>query len=137
MAKNQEPAVSNDTIRVLGVHPVTAREPCHLIELEVLAPGEQFDMALFTQPLPGRSRSSWQVPYMDRLMNLDGTKAITDLGSVFRNIPEMLSRTMRVVFYFHYLRTSESLESPFGPVLLPDETPIPRRLEFLHYEPVD
>ncbi len=120
-----------------SVFTLSPAESLHLIELEVEAPGEPFDMALFTQPWPGRSPSSWQVPYLDRLLNADGTKAITDLRSVFRNIPEMLYRTIRVVFYFHYLRTEEALESPFGPVSLPDETPIPRRLGFLRYEPVD
>ncbi len=128
---------SQEIIQVLGVYPVESEEPCDLIELTIDSPGEAFDMVAFAQKWPGKPRSSWQVAYMDQLLNAEGTRAITDLNSVFRNIPEMLDRKMRIAFFMHYLSPDAQLETPFGSVPLPRESPRPPRLEFMRYRPVD
>jgi hypothetical protein len=38
------------------------------------------------------------------------------------------------VFFFHYLDFSQPMQSPFGPLLLPNPSPCPERLSFVTYE---
>jgi hypothetical protein len=74
----------NAVARIVGVHPIEAPEPCHLCELVVEGEAQEFDFGEFTQPLTGRDRSYWQMPYDERLL--------------------LSSQTQRsYVFFFHYL----------------------------------
>jgi hypothetical protein len=98
---------------VLGVHPVKAREPVHLIEIELLADASHVDWRSFTQPFEGRDRSYWQVPY--------GEQPVPD-------------RPNSWCFFFHYLDTSRPLQSFAGDLVLPEETPVPPSLSFIKYE---
>jgi len=101
------------TVRVLGVHPVKADEPVHLVEIEMLADASTVDWCSFTQPCEGRDRSYWQVPYDER------------------PVP---GRPDHWCFYFHYLDTSRPLQSFAGDLALPAETPVPPSLQFIKYE---
>ena len=53
-------------VRVLGVHPIAAQEPVHLVEIEVIGVASEVDWGSFTQPMPGSSRDDWQAPYDER-----------------------------------------------------------------------
>jgi hypothetical protein len=98
--------------RIIGIHPVTADEPVHLVELEVAGSTDDFDFGEITQESPGQPRSNWQAVYDER-----------ELGE------------NRFAFFFHYLDTAKPLLSPFGPLSLPAETPIPEHLQGIEYEP--
>ena len=50
-------------MRIIGVHPIEASEPCHLIEVKFLQPNE-IDWSEFTQELPDQDRENWQVHTM-------------------------------------------------------------------------
>ena len=101
------------TVRVLGVHPVKAREPVHLVEIELLADASQVDWCSFTQPFEGRERSYWQVPYDEQ------------------PVP---GRPNNWCFFFHYLDTSRPLQSFAGDLPLPQVTPLPPTLSSIKYE---
>jgi hypothetical protein len=100
-------------MRVVGIHPVVAREPVHLIEIEVTSGELPVEWEAITQPIKGRDESYWQVPYDEReLPGPDG----------------------RWCFFFHYLDQSQPLSSSSGKLALPPETPVPDRLRFIGYE---
>ena len=100
-------------MRVVGIHPIVAREPVHLVEVEVASGELPVEWAAITQPVEGCDQSYWQVPYDER--ELDGSKG-------------------RWCFFFHYLDLSQPFLSPSGNIPLPPETPLPERLRFINYE---
>jgi hypothetical protein len=100
-------------IRVLGVHPIAAREPVHLIEIEVQG-ADDFDFGQVTEGMPDQPKENWQVAYDEREIASEGAK--------------------RFAFFFHHLDFGAQLETPFGPVSLPAATPIPSHLNTITYE---
>lgn len=98
-------------VRVIGIHPVPADEPVHLVELAVEGDADDFDFGEITQEVPGQPRSNWQAVYDER-----------DVGK------------NRFAFFFHYLDTTRPLLSPAGPLDLPPESPIPAHLQGIEYE---
>lgn len=100
---------------VIGVHPIQASEPVHLIELEMEGDIDDFDLGEVTQEEPGQPPSNWQVPYDEREIANQGGR-------------------VRYAFFFHFLDPSRPLLSPIGPLALPSETPVPDHLRDVHYE---
>ena len=100
-------------MRVVGIHPISAREPVHLIEVEVAASELPVEWGEVTQPIEGRDQSYWQVPYDER---------------------ELHGSNGRWCFFFHYLNLSRPLSSHVGDLKLPEPTPIPNHLRFMQYE---
>jgi len=98
-------------IRVLGVHPVDAREPVHLIEIR--AAGNEIDWNSITQTVEGKARDYWQAPYDEQ------------------QVPGSINRWC---FFFHYLDQTRPLSSAAGDLVLPTETPLPAHLQFMKYE---
>jgi len=102
-------------IVVLGVHPVEADEPCHLIEIMVEGVENRFDLGEITQEDPIQTRKNWQVPYDERLLEESAGQA-------------------RYAFFFHYLDLGRPLMTPFGRIPLPGPTQIPPHLLGIRYE---
>ena len=120
-------------VEVVGVYPVTAEEPCHLIELRIPGVSDVFNFGSFTQETPGQPRSHWQVPWMERILSADGTKILADDSGIKRK-PDLFRGDVRCVFFFHYLDTDRPLLTPFGKVDLPQPTAKPERLSDINYE---
>ena len=97
--------------RVIGVHPIAADEPVHLVELEVEGGTDDFDFGAVAQEVPGQPRHNWQAAYDERAVG-EG----------------------RVAFFFHYLDTAKPLFSPVGALALPPESPVPEHLRGIKYE---
>lgn len=85
----------------------------YLIEFQVDLPDAAIDWEEITQSIPGQPRSNWQVPYDEQLID---------------------KRSGRWAFFFHYLDVNRELESPVGPLTLPQPTPRPRHLSEIRYE---
>jgi hypothetical protein len=117
-------------IEVVGVHPVEASEPCHVIELQVEDAGASFDLAAMTQDLPGEPRDNWQVPWDEQFLEVGGGMPLEPADWRAR----APTGVFRVVFFFHYLDPGRPLLSPAGPLSLPRATPLPPRLAFLKYD---
>jgi len=101
--------------KIIGVHPIPADEPVHLIEFLVEGDGKDFDIGEVTQEDKAQPKSNWQVPYDERLLDeTDGTA--------------------RWAFFFHYLDFSKPLLTPFGSVPLPKPTQAPAHLQGIEYE---
>jgi len=120
-------------IEVIGVYPVTADEPCHLVELRVRGVQSVFDFGGFTQEMPDTPRSNWQVPWMERILSADGVKVIADDSEISQR-PELFRGDVRCVFFFHYLDAGRPLVTPFGEVRLTKPTDRPKRLSTIQYE---
>jgi hypothetical protein len=112
-------------IDVIGVYPVAAPEPCHLIEV-LIAEGNPGDaVESITQEIPGQPRDNWQVPYDEHFLTADPTNPE----------PPASETETRIAFFFHYLDLRRPLLTAAGPVQLPAPAPRPARLDFMHYEP--
>ncbi|MDH5507501.1 MAG: hypothetical protein OEZ02_09800 [Anaerolineae bacterium] len=106
-------------IRLLGVHPVAAEQPCHMIEIQ-LAAGviNEFDWMEVTQAVDELPQGNWQVAYDEQVV-------------------EETNEQTRYVFFFHYLDLKKPLRTSLGEISLPDETPPPQHLQGITYFPVD
>jgi hypothetical protein len=100
---------------IIGIHPVEADEPVHLIELLVEGDVDGFDIGEVTQETVGQPKMNWQVPYDDRLREESEGKS-------------------RYVFFFHYLDLMAPLLTPAGSLPLPRPTKIPAHLRDIEYE---
>jgi hypothetical protein len=121
------------TVEILGLHPVTAPEPCYLVELMVRGSSGRFDLSLITQPVSGKPRSEWQVPYGEKILDRRGEAVVWDLwqGPGEEGI---WTGDVRLAFFFHYLDLGSPLRTPFGDVALPAPADRPTRLSDLGYE---
>ncbi|MCA9265073.1 MAG: hypothetical protein KDA60_14535 [Planctomycetales bacterium] len=117
-------------IEIIGVYPIDACEPCHLFEILITDHNGVIDVGDFTQDWPGKPKSSWQVPWDERVLDATGEKDV--LGPFPREI--VADGDLRVVFFFHYLDFDRPLITPAGEIPVPAATDRPRRLDFLHYE---
>jgi hypothetical protein len=95
--------------KIIGVHPVEADEPVHLIELLVEGDGGAFDCDDVTQEVGDQPKSNWQVPYDVRVL-------------------EESDGGIRYAFFFHYTDLKKPLLTPAGPVQLPKPTNQPAHL---------
>jgi len=98
--------------RVVGVHPLVADDPVHLVELDIEGIADGFDFGEITQEVPGQPPSNWQAVYDER-----------EIGQ------------NRFAFFFHYLDTTKPLLSAACPLALPPESPVPEHLHGIEYEP--
>lgn len=126
----------NTTVEVVGVHPIRARGPVHLIEILVRGSTGVFDVGEFTQPTAGQPRPNWQVPWDERILDSRGESIVSTRFGVEKQ-PELWLGNVRMVFFFHYLNPTLPLRTPFGDVALPEQTRRPRRLRSMRYEPPD
>jgi hypothetical protein len=110
-----DPTEMKNIVRVVGVHPVPADEPVHLIEIELSGDIEAFDFGEITQALPDQRRENWQAAYDERELQ--------------RNL-----KSARFAFFFHYLDLRKALLTSWGPVNLPAESPAPKHLASIEYE---
>jgi hypothetical protein len=117
-------------VEIIGVYAVDAREPCHLVELRISDHIGEVDIGRFTQEWPGKDRSSWQVPWDERVLNEEGTKDA--MGRFPRNVP--VDGSARVAFFFHYLNFDRPLITPAGKIRIPDAGALPKRLRFMEYK---
>jgi hypothetical protein len=61
---------------IIGVYPVRAEVSCHLVELQFEDVRKRFCLSDCTQAMDGRGRSFWQSPWMECLLNSDGTEIL-------------------------------------------------------------
>src|SRR5437868_15475189 len=101
--------------RIVGVYPVEADEPVHLIELLVEGDLEDFDMDKVTQEVAGQPMRNWQAPYNERLLEESEGKA-------------------RHAFFFHFLNLNKPLLTSAGSLPLPQPSKAPAHLQDMVYE---
>ena len=103
-------------IRIIGVHPVRGPECCYLIEIVVRSLADDLDFGSITQENLGIPPDNWQVPWDEQILMQSQHES-------------------RFAFFFHYLDLTKPLITPFGAVLVPEPTPVPKHLAQIQYEP--
>src|SRR3569832_600394 len=101
--------------KILGVHPVDADAPVHLIELVIDGDVGEFDIGEVTQEVADQPKSNWQAPYDERVLEKSKT-------------------TTRYAFFFHYLDFTKPLLTPAGSAPVPKPTKAPAHLKDIDYE---
>jgi hypothetical protein len=101
--------------KIIGVHPIEADEPVHVIDLFVEGDTDDFDIGEVTQEVAGQPKSNWQAPYDERVL-------------------EELDGKIRYAFFFHYLDLTKPLITPAGSIPLPKPTNKPEHLNDMEYE---
>jgi hypothetical protein len=120
-------------VEVVGVYPVEAPEPCHLIEVIVRGSTGRFDIGAFTQRDANLPEDEWQVPYDERLLDPLGESVAWDPwdgpgdGTVWEG-------DVRLAFFLHYVDLDSPLVTPFGDVPPPAPRERPVRLAAMVYE---
>lgn len=120
-------------IKAIGVYPVEADEPVHLIELSVFGAQGVFNVGAITQETSGQPCANWQCPYMEQILSASGEDVLADDYEASKR-PELWKGDMRLAFFFHYLDFERPLLTPFGEVQLPTATELPERLSMMEYE---
>jgi hypothetical protein len=117
-------------VEIIGVYPVEAPEPCHLIEAWFRNIAGELDFGDMMQELPDHPKSNWQVLWDEHILNATGS------GGDLAPFPNPINSVgdIRVAFFFHYLDFSKPLLTPAGPIDLPKPQPRPDRLTFIEYE---
>src|SRR5262245_56712474 len=118
------------SVRVVGVHPIEADQPCHLIELAVCDPDRDFNVDDLTQVDENVTKGLWQAAYDERFLDAESLQLLP-LGGLER--PDR--NEYRLAFFFHYLDLGKPLESSFGPLSLPQPSPRPEHLAFMIWGP--
>ncbi len=104
-----------------------------LIEVIVRHCDESYSVGDFTQPLKGKSRSSWQVAWAETYLTEDGTAR---LQARWPDPPA--KKDFRVAFFMHFWNPALPLRSSYGELKCPAVKEMPERLTGLvRYEPVD
>ncbi len=126
-------------VTIIGVYSVPASTDVSLVEVGVDRPPSQVDVGSFTQEDPNVDQSTWQVPYDERYLSLDGAREIGERWSTgWEPQPDVEEpSTTRVVFFMHFLDPNFALITPDGKVALPARQSPPQRLAFVDYEPPD
>ena len=120
-------------VEVVGIYPVEASEPIHLVELIINDSDGKFSFYDITQEVPGQTQDNWQVPYDEKILNNDGTSIKSDPFYKEDSEGDWLG-DVRVIFFFHYLNLESAMKTPFGDVVLPPESDKPDRLDFAEYD---
>ena len=123
-------------VEVVGVYPVKAAEPCHLVELWVRGVNRPFDFGDFQQEAVGQPEALWQCAWLEHILSADGARVLAAPEEVFVK-REFFRANVRVAFFMHYLDLCRPLITPFGRVKLPQQSRMPRRLAVVHYEQPD
>jgi hypothetical protein len=130
--------VVKTSVEIIGVYPIKAREPVHLVEMLIRHSKRAIKVGKITQELPGQPELNWQVAYDEKILNAAGTRVVAGGFLEWKN-PGLWSKLwigdVRLVFFFHYLDLSKPLKTPLGDASLPPETKKPRRLSAITYEP--
>ena len=121
-------------IEIIGIYPVEAPEPVHLIELWVRGAQGVFNVGDFTQELPTQPWENWQTAYDEQILDAAGSRILTASFEAEQK-PELWHGDIRMLFFFHYLESQRPLRTPFGEVQLPPASALPARLSMIRYEP--
>jgi len=113
-------------ISILGVYPITAKEPCHLIEISLNSINTpiKFDEI--------RQKDMTTGSFMGYILNSSGEELLADRFDMHLK-PELWEKNIRVVFFYHYLLLDKPIITQFGLLELPKESPLPDRLNIVEY----
>ena len=123
----------SESLQILGVHPMEADEPCHLVEIMVIG-SLGFDPGEFVQELDDEDDDAWPSAWGECVLDVAGESVQADAEDLATDRAELLLGEVRMAFFIHNLDLTAPLLTPFGEVALPPATPLPPRLQAVPYE---
>lgn len=121
-------------IEIIGVYTIEGQNDVHLIEMLVNAKYTDFDIGEFTQEQVGVDKSSWQVAWDEKYLNLQGTAIIGDWSKP----PIEPTDLTRLTIFLHFIDFKMPLITPFGEIELKKPEKLPERLNgIIEYEQPD
>lgn len=119
--------MNDSVVKFIGLYSVPNNPDVTLIELIINKKADAFDLIEFTQEAKNLPRSSWQVPFSEKYLSLDGESII---GDDFK-LPKSLTDVTRLTFFIYFLDSSKPLITPFGHFELPGKQKQPDRIKAL------
>ena len=74
-------------VKIVGVYTVSENPDVALVEVEIDRPPSSVDVGEFTQEESNVDRASWQVPYDERYLSIDGTRERLAVGDRLESSP--------------------------------------------------
>jgi hypothetical protein len=106
----------NTTVSIVGVYPIGADEPVHLVEIRLRGSDSDFDFSDVEQEDVTQPRENWQVAYDEQLIDESNDEKV-------------------YVFFFHNLDFKKPLRTSLGELKLPLPSKLPPRLKTISYDP--
>jgi len=104
-----------------------------LIETLIKDRDSQFRVSDFTQPQDGIPRDSWQAPWAEAYLSLDGESLLVKRWS---EPPQ--DEHFRCAFFLHFYQPEKPLRTSYGELICPPSKDMPTRLkQLVPFEPVD
>ena len=119
--------IQNSPVKFIGLYSVDESPDVTLVELIVDKKADEFDVGEFTQEIEDQPRLNWQAPFAEKYLSLDGETIIGD----DIDLPEFLTDTTRLTFFFYFLDPSKPLITPFGKLQLIQKQEQPKRIKGL------
>ena len=113
--------------KLIGLYSVGENPDVTLVELIINKKADEFNVGEFTQEVDHQPRLNWQAPFAERYLSLDGETIIGD----DIDLPEFLTDTTRLTFFFYFLDPSKPLITPFGQLQLTQKQEQPKRIKGL------
>jgi len=118
-------------VNLIGLYSVDENPEITLVELLVNKKASEIDICQFTQPTENQPKMNWQIPFLEKYLNQEGTEIIGDENS----LPEDFNETTRLTFFIYFLDVNKLLLTPFGSISLSKKTNQPRRIsEIIKFE---
>jgi hypothetical protein len=118
-------------LRLVGCYPLD-EQPWHLVEIEARSLDTPLTISEMFLEDPRLDRSSWQVPYDEKLLSADGTAELP-YDWVAKDEESVLRGNFRLCFFL-YINVDTPLRTPLGPLALEPRTRRPSRLDFVQFE---
>ncbi|MES2774167.1 MAG: hypothetical protein V4722_08280 [Bacteroidota bacterium] len=112
-------------IELIGHYSVENQPELSLIELRILRKADEIELSDFTQEQVDEPEENWQSPFSEKYLNHNGDKVI---GDDFE-LPQVLTKSTRLVFFMYFLDNNNFLRTPFGHVDLIGKIDPPQRIK--------
>ena len=120
-------------MEIIGAYPVPeAKQPVTLIEVWVKDFHGTLDFGNFKQTASSLRPADAQSAYLEHRLSEDGTS-----GEDVSLQDVAVQGSGRFAFFIHYMQLDQPLETPFGPIRIPQLKPRPARLAFIEYDEPD
>lgn len=119
--------MKNFPVKLIGLYSVDENPEASLLELLINRRADQINIEEFTQEIQNEPRNSWQAPFGEKYLSLDGE---TIIGDDF-DLPKFFTDTTRITFFIYFLNPAKPLLTPFGQLLLTKIQAQPQRIKDL------
>ena len=120
------------SIEIHGVYEVRAPQPCYIVEVSVRESEGELKLSEVVFNVKVGRRKTSQAPFEEHFLSEDGETVLGDYRYGWDH-PDAWIGDVRLVFLMHYLKAGETIDTPYGPLTIPEPTKRPGRLKKIKY----